>query len=334
MFSILSLIRVLLTIKGVGLFMSQNTNHEAMFKLVDLKEQKAYVEEHTEEYSGSDDSFVKTIAKRFFNNKIATVSLIFFILIIFAAIFADVIALHPRDETVGQFQAPPYDNFYLGTDSVGRDVLSRLIHGAQVSLIVGFGTVAIYAVIGTTLGLIAGYFGGVVDSVIMRLTEAFQSFPYFLVVLTFVSILDSGLWTVTLIMGLLGWPRLCRIVRSEVLRIKSQDYVDAAIATGHSTPAILFRHILPNLLSPILVNAVFGFANAILTESSLSFLGVGVEPPRPSWGNILSEAQSLNVLTTQPWRWVPAGLLIFLTVLAVNFIGEGLRSAIEGEQKD
>jgi peptide/nickel transport system permease protein len=317
--------------------MTQNSkanNNEEMFQVADIKSQQAFITDHTDVYTGEDDSFIKTIAKRFSKNKIAMISLVFFIMIVLVAVFADVIAPYPRDATVGPFQAPPHDSFYLGTDSVGRDVLSRLIHGSQVSLIVGFGTVGIYVVIGTTLGLTAGYFGSIVDSLIMRLTEAFQSFPYFLVVLTFVSILDSGLWTVTIIMGLLGWPRLCRIVRSEVLRIKSEDYIDAAIATGYSTPAILFKHILPNLLSPILVNAVFGFANAILTESSLSFLGVGVEPPRPSWGNILSEAQSLNVLTTQPWRWVPAGLLIFLTVLAVNFVGEGLRSAIEGEQKD
>lgn len=313
--------------------MAQNINKKDLFNLASNNENDAYLDEHNEVYSGGDESFLKTVAKRFSKNKLAMVSLVFFTLVILMAVFAGVIAPHPRDATVGQFQAAPYDNFYLGTDGVGRDVLSRLIHGSQVSLIVGFGTVAIYAVIGTTLGLVAGYFGGVVDSIIMRITEAFQSFPYFLVVLTFVSIFDSGLWTVTVIMGILGWPRLTRIVRSEVLRIKSQDYIDAAVATGYSTPAILFKHILPNLLSPILINAVFGFANAILTESSLSFLGVGVEPPRPSWGNILSEAQSLNVLTTQPWRWVPAGLLIFLTVMAVNFIGEGIRQAIEGEQK-
>lgn len=314
--------------------MAQNIKlkDQDLFQIVD-NDSAHYADAHIDIYDGDEDGFLQTIWKRFRRNKLAMASLVFFVLIILMAVFANFIAPHPRDLTVGKFQAAPYDNFFLGTDSVGRDVLSRLIHGSQVSLIVGFGTVSIYVLIGTTLGLMAGYFGGWVDSVIMRITEAFQSFPYFLVVLTFVSILSSGLWTVTIIMGLLGWPRLARIVRAEVLSIKSQDFIDAAVATGYSTPTILFKHILPNLLSPILINAVFGFANAILTESSLSFLGVGVEPPRPSWGNILSEAQSLNVLTTQPWRWIPAGLLIFLTVLAVNFIGEGLRSAIEGEQK-
>lgn len=287
-----------------------------------------------EQLSQESESFFKTVMKRFVRNKIAMVSLGIFILIILMALFANFLAPYARDQTVGPFQMAPTSEHLLGTDSVGRDVLTRLIHGTQVSLIVGFGSVLVYVIIGTTFGLLAGYFGGVVDSIIMRITEAFQSFPYFLVVLTFVSILNSGLWTVTFIMGILAWPTLARIVRGEVLRLKSQDFVLAAVATGYSTPAILFKHILPNLLSPILVNATFGVANNILTESSLSFLGVGVEPPRPSWGNILADAQSLNVLTTQPWRWVPAGLFIFITVLCVNFIGEGLREAIEGENKN
>lgn len=313
--------------------MVQNTNTKEIFKAVDLTSQKEYVKNHREkEALVTGDSFLQGVWKRFKSNKLAMISLAYFIIICLVAVFADQIAPFPRDATVGEFQAAPYDSFILGTDDVGRDALSRLIHGTQVSLFVGFGTVIIYTLIGTTLGLVAGYFGGWIDNIIMRMTDAVQSYPYFLVVLTFVSLLSSGMLTVTLIMGLLGWPRLTRIVRSEVLQIKTEDYIDAAVATGYSTPQILFKQVLPNLISPILVNGVFGFANAILTESSLSFLGVGVEPPRPSWGNILSEAQSLNVLTTQPWRWVPAGLLILLTVLAVNFIGEGLQQAIEGEQ--
>ncbi|HLR92386.1 MAG TPA: oligopeptide ABC transporter permease [Atopostipes sp.] len=314
--------------------MVENQPTKGLFQYAEDNLQEQTYQERQEKIGEESESFAKTVAKRFFKNKLAVISLVVFILIVLMALFASQISPFPRDQTVGQFQAAPYGEHILGTDSVGRDVLTRLIHGAQVSLIVGFGSVAIYVVIGTTLGLMAGYFGGIIDSIIMRITEAFQSFPYFLVVLTFVSILNSGLWTVTLIMGILGWPRLARIVRGEVLRLKSQDFVLAAVATGYSTPAILFKHILPNLLSPILVNATFGVANNILTESSLSFLGVGVEPPRPSWGNILAEAQSLNVLTTQPWRWIPAGLLIFLTVLCVNFIGEGLREAIEGETKN
>lgn len=311
--------------------MAKNQTPNELFEFAGEGFQDRVYDEQQKKLGQESESFTKMVIKRFVKNKLAMISLFVFILILLVAVFANVLAPFSRDLTVGTFQAAPDDIHLLGTDSIGRDVLTRLIHGTQVSLIVGFGSVAIYVVIGTTLGLVAGYFGGVIDSIIMRITEAFQSFPYFLVVLTFVSILDSGIWNVTFIMGILGWTRLCRIVRGEVLTLKSQDFILAAEATGYSTPAILFQHILPNLLSPILVNATFGIANNILTESSLSFLGVGVEPPRPSWGNILAEAQSLNVLTLQPWRWVPAGILIFITVLCVNFIGEGIREAVEGE---
>lgn len=310
-----------------------NKNAEAMFHLVDAVERINFPGNEAEQIATDGDSYIKTVAKRFFKNKVAVVSLVIFIILVLTAVFANQLAPHPRDVSVGQFQAAPYDNFYLGTDDIGRDVLSRLIHGTQVSMIVGLGSVLVYVVIGTTLGLVSGYFGGVVDSVIMRITEAFMSFPFFMVILTLVTLLGSGLWVVTAVLGFLSWPTLCRLVRGQVLTLKKQDFVLAAVATGYSTPGILFIHILPNVLSPILVNATFGIATAILTEASLSFLGVGVQRPRPSWGNILSEAQSLRVLAYEPWRWVPAGILIFVAVLAINFIGDGLRQAIEGENK-
>ena len=306
---------------------------EALFHLVDAVERATVLGNTTEQLANDGDSYVKTVAKRFMKNKLAVISLVVFVLLLLTAVFADSLSPHPRDASVGMFQAAPYDNFLLGTDDIGRDVLTRLIHGTQVSMIVGFGSVLIYVIIGTTLGLVSGYFGGIVDSLIMRLTEASMSFPFFMVILTLVSLLGSGIWVVTAVLGILSWPPLCRLVRGQVLTIKEQDFVLAAVATGYSTPAILVKHILPNVLSPILVNATFGIATAILTEASLSFLGVGVQKPRPSWGNILSEAQSLRVLTSEPWRWVPAGILIFIAVLAINFIGEGLREAIEGERK-
>lgn len=310
-----------------------NKNAEAMFHLVDAVERVNFPGNAAEQVASDGDSYVKTVAKRFFKNKVAVVSLVIFVIMLLTAIFANQIAPHPRDASVGQFQAAPYDNFYLGTDDIGRDVLSRLIHGTQVSMIVGLGSVLVYVIIGTTLGLVSGYFGGFVDSVIMRITEAFMSFPFFMVILTLVSLLGSGIWVVTIVLGVLSWPPLCRLVRGQVLQLKEQDFVLAAVATGYATPGVLFIHILPNVLSPILVNATFGIATAILTEASLSFLGVGVQRPRPSWGTILSEAQSLRVLAGEPWRWVPAGILIFVAVLAINFIGDGLREAIEGETK-
>lgn len=316
--------------------MAQNVggrNSKALFHLVDAVERKSMPGNEVEQVATDGDSYVKTIAKRFFKNKVAVISLTVFLILLLTAVFANQISPHPRDASVGQFQAAPYDNFYLGTDDIGRDVLTRLIHGTRVSIIVGLFSVLVYVLIGTTLGLISGYFGGFVDSVIMRITEAFMSFPFFMVILTLVSLLGSGIWVVTIVLGTLSWPPLCRLVRGQVMQLKDQDFVLAAVATGYSTPGILFIHILPNVLSPILVNATFGIATAILTEASLSFLGVGVQKPQPSWGNILAEAQSLRVLTAEPWRWVPAGILIFIAVLSINFIGDGLREAIEGETK-
>lgn len=282
---------------------------------------------------GREDGYAKTIAKRFMKNKVAVVSLIIFIIIILTAIFASKIALYPPNETQGIFEAEPNNKYLLGTDEVGRDVLSRLIYGSRVSLIVGVGSVVIYVLIGTVLGLVSGYFGGLMDASIMRVTEVFMSFPYFMVILVLVSLIGPSMWTVTFVLGILSWPPLCRLIRAQVLTIKGLDFIQAAIATGYSTTSILFKHILPNVLSIIFVNATFGIANAILTEASLSFLGMGVRPPSASWGNMLSNAQSLTVLSRQPWRWVPAGIIILISVLAINFIGDGLRDAVEGETK-
>ncbi|WP_413527532.1 oligopeptide ABC transporter permease [Marinilactibacillus psychrotolerans] len=310
-----------------------NNKTESLFRIADTANRVNFPGSSDEQIVTNGDSYVKTIAKRFFKNKVAVISLAIFIAMILVAVFANQLSPYARDASVGGFRSAPHGNYFLGTDDIGRDTLTRLIHGTQVSMIVGICSVAIYVVIGTSLGLVSGYFGGIIDAIIMRVTEAFMSFPFFLVILTLVSLLGSGIWVVTIVLGILSWPPLCRLVRGQVLTLKEQDFVLAAEATGYSTFGIMFVHILPNVISPILVNATFGIATAILTEASLSFLGVGVQPPRPSWGNILSQAQSIRVLTSEPWRWVPAGILIFVAVLSINFIGEGLREAIEGENK-
>lgn len=277
------------------------------------------------------DSYFKMLAKRFLKHKMAVIGVVIFTLLILMAILAPVIATHNPAEVTADFEAPPSAEYWLGTDEVGRDVFSRLVYGAQVSIIVGVGAVLIYVLIGTVLGLIAGYFGGFIDALIMRVTDVFMSFPYFMVILVIVSIIGPSVGTITLVIGFLGWPAVCRLVRGSVLSIKEMDFVQASVAVGYSTPKILFKQILPNVMSPILVNATFGVANAILLEASLSFLGMGVRPPASSWGNMLSQAQSLTVLSSEPWLWVPPGLMILLAVLSINFIGDGLRDAIEGE---
>lgn len=306
----------------------------ANFNLVSTKKMEQFEQEaEARMLVSQDEGYLKTIAKRFMRNKVAMGGLVVFGLVILMAIFAPLIVNYSPYETTGFFETAPNSDFLLGTDEVGRDILSRLIYGARVSLIVGLGSVAIYIAIGTTLGLISGYFGGITDAFIMRLTEVFMSFPYFMVILVLVSLVGPSIWTVTIVLGLLGWPTVCRLVRGSVLSIKDTDFIQAAVSVGYSTPHILFKQILPNVLSPILVNATFGIANSILTEASLSFLGMGVRPPTSSWGNMLSNAQSLTVLANQPWRWVPPGIMILLAVLAINFIGDGLRDAVEGETK-
>ncbi|RNB88735.1 ABC transporter permease [Brevibacillus nitrificans] len=278
---------------------------------------------------GAEESYMRMITKRFLKHKLAVLGLIVFCLIILSAVFAPLISPSDPYEISGEFAAAPSGEHMLGTDQVGRDLLSRLIYASRVSLSVGVGAVAIYVVIGTVLGAIAGYFGKWVDMVIMRVTDVFMSFPYLMVILVLVSIMGPDLYNIIIVLGLLGWPAICRIVRGSVLSIKEMDYVKAGVALGYSTPKIVFQHILPNCLAPILVNATFGIAQAIIMEASLSFLGMGVQPPTASWGNMLTEAQSLTVLSSQPWLWVPPGMMILLAVLSINFMGDGLRDAMD-----
>ncbi|TKI47239.1 MULTISPECIES: oligopeptide ABC transporter permease [Lysinibacillus] len=267
--------------------------------------------------------------KRFKRHKLAVMGLWFLAIVTMAAILAPIFAPFDPAEITGEFSAPPSLQHLLGTDQVGRDVLSRVIYAARVSLAVGIGAVAISAIIGTVLGLISGYFGGMIDGVVMRITDMFMSFPYILFILVVASIVGPGLTNIILILGVLGWPGIARLVRGNVLAIKQSDYVKASIALGYSTPRILFKHILPNTVAPILIYATSGVAGAILDEAALSFLGLGVQPPDASWGNMLSNAQSISILTDQPWLWIPPGTFILLTVLAINYIGDALRDALD-----
>lgn len=278
---------------------------------------------------GKEESNLRVITRRFFKHKLAVVGLVIFTLIVLVAIFAPVLAPLSPYAVQGEFAASPSAAHILGTDQVGRDLLSRLIYASRVSLSVGIGAVAIYIVIGTVLGAIAGYFGKWVDAVIMRLTDIFMSFPYLMVILVLVSIVGPSLFNLIVVIGLLGWPSVARLVRGSVLAVKEMDYIKSGVALGYSAPKIVFQHILPNCLAPILVNATFGVASAIILETSLSFLGMGVQPPTASWGNMLTEAQSLTVLGTQPWLWIPPGLMIVLSVLSINFMGDGLRDALD-----
>lgn len=260
---------------------------------------------------------------------LATFSVIVITILALIAIFAPFLATFPPNDILADFNHPPNATYLLGTDDVGRDLFSRLVFGSRISMTVGFLSVSIYLSFGTILGLIAGYYGGLIDTLIMRITDIFLAFPNLIVILVLVSILGPSLATIIFVIALLGWPSVCRIVRSGVLSLKEQDFILASIATGYTTWAILRKMLFPNILSLVLINGTFGFAQAILLEAALSFLGMGVRAPTASWGTILTQAQSLSVLQNQPWLWLPPGFLILLTVLAVNYIGESIRASLD-----
>lgn len=272
----------------------------------------------------------KRTLERFVQYRPAVVGLFFIILLILVAVFAPTIARHdPYYQDYSSLKSPPSGEHWLGTDALGRDVWARLVFATRVSLSVGLVAVAIYTVIGTTLGAISGYYGGIVDSIIMRLTDIVMTFPALIIIITVVALIGPSLYNIMVVIGLLSWPSICRLVRGQILSLREKEFVISARAKGASDRFIIFNHLLPNVIGPITVAATFGIASAILTEASLSFLGLGVPPPQPSWGQMLTDAQKLTILSQMPWLWVPPGVMVSLTVLCVNFVGDGLRDAMD-----
>lgn len=225
----------------------------------------------------------------------------------------------------------PSAQFPLGTDALGRDVLSRLLYGGRVSLWVGFVAVGISVTIGLVLGLVSGYLGGLVDEIVMRGVDIMLCFPSFFLILAVIAFLEPSLTHIMVVIGLTSWMGVARLVRAETLTLRQRDFVAAARLAGASTLRILCVHILPNALAPVLVSATLGVAGAILVESALSFLGLGVQPPMPSWGNMLLEGK--NVMEIAPWMSVYPGLAILLTVLGYNLLGESLRDILDPRLK-
>ena len=237
----------------------------------------------------------------------------------------------PNDVRLVDAIQPPSSRHYLGTDDVGRDVASRMIHGSRVSLSVGFVAVSIYVLIGLIIGALAGYYGGIVDIIASRAIEIMLTIPTFFLIITVVAFLPQSIFNIMVVIGITNWPTVARLTRGEFLRTKSQEYVVAAQAMGASDFRTIFRHVLPNTLAPVFVAATFGIASAILIESTLSFLGFGVPPSTPSWGSILSSARQL--LPSGWWLTAFPGLAIFLTVTSYNLVGEGLRDAADPRLK-
>ncbi len=268
--------------------------------------------------------------KRFRRHRMAVIGTAILSILTFLAVAAPVIAPHsPYRTEISQYRKGPSAEHPLGSDASGRDVLSRLLYAGRVSLSVGLVAVSIYTLIGIVLGGLAGFYGGKADSVIMRAADVVLAFPSLIIIITIVSVLGPSIWNIMWVIGLLGWPPIARIVRAQFLSLREQEFVVASRSSGASSLRMIFRHMLPNALAPVIVAATFGMANVILLEAGLSFLGLGVQPPTATWGNMLTDAQSLPVLQSMPWLWLPPGLMIALAVLSINFIGDGLRDAFD-----
>ncbi|MBC7230458.1 MAG: ABC transporter permease [Actinobacteria bacterium] len=270
------------------------------------------------------------------HNKMAMVGLVIIILLVLAAIFAPLLAPYdPNDQmeirTPGGVKQPPTWKHWLGTDGLGRDILSRLIYGSRVSVEVGIVAVLISLVIGLFFGALAGYFGGWGDSVIMRTADIFFAFPTVLGAIAIMTVLGPGLINVFIAIGVLGWATIARIFRGSILSVKENEYVEAARAMGASNTRIIWKHIMPNAIQPIIVYATMGVGGAILAEAWLAFLGLGQQLPTPSWGNMLAEY--LPFYTTDPWMMFIPGIAIVVSVLAFILLGDGLRDALDPRLK-
>lgn len=272
--------------------------------------------------------------RRFLRHRLAMFGLVALLLMTVLLVAAPWIA--PYDyaaQDLARFREAPSVDHLLGTDSFGRDVLSRIIYGGRVSLSVGVIAVIIYETIAVVLGALAGYYGGKLDTVIMRLVDVVMTFPTLIIIIFLVTILGPSMYNVMLAIGILGWTGPTRLVRAQILSLREMDYITAAHGIGAPARRIILRHILPGVVAPLVVHATFGIATAILTEAGLSFLGLGVQPPTASWGNMMSDAKELVILEQMPWLWVAPGFCIMLSVLCINFLGDGLRDALDPRGK-
>ena len=276
--------------------------------------------------------FHSNFISRLRGNRMALVGAAIVAVMFLLAVLAPLLAGDPGAIDISRRLQPPSWQFPLGTDDLGRDVLARILYGARISLLVGFVAVGIASLIGIVLGALAGYYGRWVDGLLMRFVDIMLCFPTFFLILAVIAFLEPSIWNIMIIIGLTGWMGVARLVRAEFLSLRERDFVQAGRALGASDGRLIFRHILPNALSPVLVSATLGVAGAILTESALSFLGIGVQPPTPSWGNMLIAGK--QTLGTAWWLSAFPGLAILITVLGYNLLGEGIRDALDPRIRD
>ncbi|OUM90382.1 MAG: diguanylate cyclase [Bacillus thermozeamaize] len=275
---------------------------------------------------------LEQVMRRFWHERLAFVSFCYLVVLVLIAIFAPWITPHDPDEQVLQdVLLPPSAEHWFGTDELGRDIFSRVLMGARASIEAGFVAILIPVLIGVPLGVISGYLGGVVDDMFMRVVDGILSFPAILLALGITGALGVNLWNAMIAIGIVFTPQFARLARGQTLQVRQEAYVEAAEISGAGPVWIMFRHILPNIMPPIIVQISFSFSFAILVECSLSFLGLGAQPPQISWGGMLKDAY--NMIYVSPWMTIYSGLPILLTVLAGNFLGDGLRVAIDPKIK-
>ena len=276
------------------------------------------------------ESLFRKARRRFMRHRLALLGLVILTLMLAVAIFAPLIDRYPPNElnleTMGQ---PPSAAHWLDTDTTGRDVWSRVIHASQVSMSVGLVAVSLSTLIGVLIGSISGYASGRTDLLLMRLTDMVMAFPSMVIIITVAAALGPSIYNTMLVIGMLTWPGIARLVRGQMLSFREQQFVLAARSIGVPPIQVMYRHMFPNVVGTVTVAATFGMANAILQEAALSFLGLGVQAPTPSWGNMLRDAQTLSILEGMPWLWIVPGLMIAFAVLSINFIGDGLRDALD-----
>ncbi|HEY2421514.1 MAG TPA: oligopeptide ABC transporter permease [Neobacillus sp.] len=275
--------------------------------------------------------------KKFVKNKLAMISLIFLLIVAVVSFLAPYITTADITRiNIGEMSLEPSSKHWLGTDKAGRDVFTRLLYGGRISLLVGMSCTIFVIGLGTFIGSVAGYFGGAIDGLLMRFTDFILNFPFLVFVIVLNAILFgkvNGLWVLIIVISMLSWGGIARIVRSKILAEKENEYIIAAVSIGCSPAKVIMKHLLPNILSTIIVQATITFATMIVAETGLSFLGLGVPQEIPSWGNMINSANEPDVLQFKIWIWAPPALIITITILAINFIGEGLKDALNPKSR-
>lgn len=279
------------------------------------------------------DSPSQLAFKRFRQHKLAVVASIVLIIIVVLSFGAPLFTPYePLEMSLAERNQPPSMEHFFGTDTLGRDVWTRTLYGGRVSITVGLTAATISISIGLILGSISGYFGGAIDMVIMRITDVLMTFPPIIIMLTLAAFIGPGLINLILIIGGFRWMATTRLVRGQILSLKNQEFVLAAQAQGLPHRIIIMRHNIPNTIAPLMAAITFAVSAAILAEAGLSFLGIGVPLPTPTWGNMMEDARNLSILQNQPWMWIPPAMFALITILSINFIGDGLRDAFDPQQ--